>query len=133
MASVEDRRSRGFVTMRLRSFGHALRGLVRLTRETNARIHALATVVVLWAGYFLQLAALEWALIAFAIGLVLSAEALNTAVESLADAAVPEPHPLVGAAKDLGAAAVLIAALAAVAIAALVLGPHLVTLSRELR
>ena len=130
MASAEHRRSRGFVAMRILSFGHALRGLARLTRETSARIHALATVVVLSVSYFLQLASLEWALIAFAIGLVLSAEALNTAVESLADAAVPERHPLVGAAKDLGAAAVLIAALTATAIAALVLGPHLVALSR---
>ncbi len=133
MASVENRTSRGFVAMRILSFGHAFRGLARLTRETNARIHALAIVIVLSVGYFLELAALEWALIAFAIGLVLSAEALNTAVESLADAAVPEQHPLVGAAKDLGAAAVLIAALTAVAIAVLVLGPHFVALGRELR
>lgn len=130
MASVESRRSRGFVAMRILSFGHALRGLARLTRETNARIHALAMVVVLWVGYVVRLAPLEWALVAFAIGLVLSAEALNTAVESLADAAVPERHPLVGTAKDLGAAAVLIAALTAVAIAVLVLGPHLAELSR---
>lgn len=132
MASVENRSSRGFIAMRILSFGHALRGLARLTRETNARIHALATVVVLSVSSWLRLAALEWALIAFAIGLVLSAEALNTAVESLADAAVPEHHPLVGTAKDLGAAAVLIAALTATAIAVLVLGPHVVALTRQL-
>jgi diacylglycerol kinase len=133
MASVENRRSRGFVAMRLLAFGHAFRGLARLTRETNARIHGLAAVVVIWVSYFLHLAALEWALIAFAIGLVFCAEALNTAVESLADAAVPERHPLVRTAKDLGAAAVLIAALTAVAIAVFVLGPHFVALSHELR
>jgi diacylglycerol kinase len=133
MASVENRRPLGFVALRLLSFGHAFRGLARLSRETNARIHALATVVVVSVGYFLRLAPLEWALIAFAIGLVLSAEALNTAVESLADAVVQERHPLIGAAKDLGAAAVLIAALTAVAIAALVLGPHFVALSHALR
>jgi len=133
MASVESRRTRGFVAMRILAFGHALRGLARLSRETNARIHAVATVVVLGLGYYLRLARLEWALVAFAIGLVVSAEALNTAVESLADAAVPQRHPLVGAAKDLGAAAVLIAALTAVAIAVLVLGPHLADVGQSLR
>jgi diacylglycerol kinase (ATP) len=110
---------------RARSFGHALRGLGRLSAEPNTKIHAAAALAVLALGALFRLSASEWALLVFAIALVFAAEAFNTAVESLADAAVPDAHPLVGAAKDVAAGAVLIAALGAAAVGALVLGPHL--------
>ena len=61
----------------------------------------------------------------FIIALVFQLRAFNTALESLADASVPVRHPLVGAAKDLAAGGVLVAALAAAVVGALVLGPHL--------
>jgi len=125
MAQADKRGNEGFIVARARSFSHAFRGLARLFREPNARLHALATAVVLGLGYFLHLAPLEWGALVFAITLVLAAEAFNTALEALADAAVPERHPLVGQAKDLAAAGVLLAALGAVAIAVLILGPHL--------
>jgi diacylglycerol kinase (ATP) len=107
------------------SFRHAGRGVARLFAEPNARVHALAAVLAVALGAFVRLSGMEWALVALAIALVFSAEALNTGLESLADAVVPERHPLVGAAKDLGAAAVLLAAVGAVAVAACVFGPHL--------
>jgi len=125
MGKADQRADQGFIVARLRSFSHAFRGIGRLLREPNARFHALATIVVLGVGLFLQLQPLEWGALVFAIALVLAAEAFNTAIEALADAAVPEHHPLVGEAKDLAAAGVLLAAFGAVAIAALVLGPHL--------
>jgi diacylglycerol kinase (ATP) len=96
-----------------------------LRSEPNARIHLVATAFALIAGAVSHLSALEWALIVFAIALVFSAEALNTAIERLANALMPTHHPLVGNAKDLGAGAVLIAAVGAAVIGALVLGPHL--------
>jgi diacylglycerol kinase len=71
-----------------------------------------------------HLSPLEWALIVFAIASVLAAEAVNTAIERLADALMPERHPLVGAAKDLAAGAVLITAVGAAIVGVLVLGPH---------
>lgn len=107
---------------RLSSLGHAWRGLRMLLRsEANARIHLAATLAVLVAGAALGLNAGEWALLAFAIALVWVAEALNTAIEHLANALHPERHPLIGQAKDIAAAGVLLAAVGAVAIAALVL------------
>lgn len=102
------------------------RGVWLLRSEPNARIHLLATAFALIAGTALGLSGLEWALIVVAIALVLTAEALNTAVEQLANAVMPQQHPLVGSAKDLGAGAVLIAAVGAAVIGVLVLGPHLV-------
>jgi diacylglycerol kinase len=113
------------VAGRLRSFRYAGRGVLRLLSEPNARLHALAAFLAIVLGSVLRLSAVEWALVALAIALVLVAEAVNTGIESLADAAVPARHPLVAAAKDLGAAAVLIAALGAVAVAACVFVPHL--------
>lgn len=115
-----------YLTARLHSFGHAFRGLALLLRtQPNARIHALATILVAALGLWLRLSLVEWALIALAIACVWVAEALNTALELLVDLASPNPHPLAGQAKDVAAAAVLIAAIGSVVIGVLVFGPHI--------
>lgn len=102
----------------LRSFGFALRGVVQLLRtQANARWHLAASMLVLAAGVWIELSGLQWALLALAMGLVWSAEAFNSALEALADALHPARHPLIGRAKDLAAAGVLLAALAAVGVA----------------
>lgn len=112
---------------RLRSLLAAMRGLAHMVgSEANARIHLVAAVGVIGLGAALRLDPLEWALVVIAIALVWIAEGLNTALEHLADAVCPDHHPLIGVAKDVAAGAVLIAALAAVAIGVLVLGPRLV-------
>lgn len=110
---------------RLASFVHAGRGLLVLLSEPNARLQGLAALVVLALGLWLDLGRSEWALLALAIGTVLASEAANTALEALADRTAPERHPLVGRAKDVGAAGVLIVSLAAAAVGLLVLGPPL--------
>ncbi|HTQ06415.1 MAG TPA: diacylglycerol kinase family protein [Polyangiaceae bacterium] len=123
--------SRPWVRRRLRSFVHALRGVWQLRTEPNARIHSLATVAVLVAGVLVGLSALEWCALVLAAALVFAAEALNTALEYLANAVMPERHPLVGTAKDLAAGAVLITAVGAAIVGALVLGPHLVVIAKR--
>ena len=67
----------------------------------------------------------EWCWIVLAIMAVWTTEALNTALELLADVASPEFHPLVEKAKDVAAGGVLISALGSVVIGLLVIGPHL--------
>ena len=115
-----------YLTARLRSFGHAFRGVgILLRTQPNAGIHALATILVIAAGVWFRISLVEWALIAFAIVCVWVAEALNTALELLVDLASPDPHPLAGQAKDVAAAAVLIAAIGSVVIGVLVFGPHI--------
>lgn len=111
---------------RLQSFAAAARGLAELlAREPNAWIHAAATLAVLALAAFLGLDAAGWCWIVLAVALVWIAEGLNTALEALADAVAPGRDPVVGRAKDAAAGAVLVAALAAAAIGALVLGPPL--------
>ena len=112
-----------YLTGRLRSFGHAFRGLAILLRtQHNARIHALATILVVAVGALLRISPAEWALIALAIVCVWVAEALNTSIEFLVDLASPERHPLAAKAKDVAAGAVLIAAIGSVIVAVLVFG-----------
>ncbi len=111
---------------RLRSFRWAFRGIgLMLATQHNAWIHAAATLLVVALASWLRLAPLEWCAVITAIVAVWTAEALNTALEFLADVASPEFHPLVERAKDVAAGAVLISALGAAAIAGLVLWPHL--------
>ena len=110
---------------RLRSFGNAFRGIAVLMGEAHAKIHALATLLVLVAGWWLEVSRADWVSLLLAISLVWLAEGLNTALEHLADAAVPEQHPLVGKAKDVAAGSVLICAVGAAAVAALVFPAYL--------
>lgn len=116
---------------RLQSFACALQGLVQLLRtQPNARVHLLATLLVCGAGVYFGLGRAEWLWITVAITLVWISEAFNTALEQLADVLHPEQHPGIGQAKDMAAAAVLIAAVGAAVIGMLVFVPHLATLGR---
>lgn len=121
---MNDRPSLTFAA-RARSFGYAFRGVrVLVVTQPNAWIHAVATVLVCALGLSLGLSAAEWCWIVLAMAAVWTAEALNTAIESLTDLVSPNHHPLAGQAKDVAAAGVLIAAFASVVIGVLVLGPH---------
>ena len=116
-------------TGRIRSFRHAIVGILRMIRcQHNAWIHAAATLVVLVVAFFLRVSAADWCWIILAISIVWTAEALNTAFEFLADAASPDFHPLVRDAKDVAAGAVLITAIAAAVIGAIIFWPYLVKL-----
>lgn len=111
---------------RARSFSHAFRGIgVLLARQHNARVHLAATLLVVALAVWLRVSRGEWALLVAAMGLVWMAEALNSAVEELADAVHPGQHPGVGRAKDVAAAGVLLAAVAAAVIGGLILIPRL--------
>jgi len=114
------------IRRRIASFGYAFEGLAAMLRtQPNAWIHTVATVLVVTAAWWLEAAASDWALLVVAMALVRVAEALNTAIEFLADAAVPDHHALIKHAKDVAAAAVLLASIAATVIGALVFVPLL--------
>jgi diacylglycerol kinase (ATP) len=111
---------------RLKSFTFAFAGIAAILRtQHNAWIHLAATLAVIAAAVWLAVPRDEWLWLIVAIVMVWTAEALNTAFELLCDVASPEFHPLVKQAKDVAAAAVLIAAAGAVAIGALIFVPHL--------
>jgi diacylglycerol kinase (ATP) len=118
---------------RIQSFRYAARGVrLMLRSQHNAWLHAVASCCVLIVGGLFVLSDAEWCWIVLAIMAVWTAEALNTALEFLADAASPDFDPLVGKAKDVAAGGVLIAAGGSVIIALLVIGPHLLEWFRSL-
>lgn len=113
----------------LRAFRYAGQGMRYMWRtQPNARWHGLATLVVAGVAAWLRVSGPGAATLALAVGLVWTAEALNTAIEALADRCTRARDPLIGAAKDAAASAVLLAAGTAVVVAGLILGPPLLAL-----
>lgn len=118
--------SQPFLKSRLQSFGYAFAGWWYVIRtQRNAWIHAAISTVVIIVSFWLGLSGHEWSLILFAMALVWMAEFLNTALELAVDLASPNHHELAKISKDVGAAAVLIAACSAALIGVLVIGPPL--------
>ena len=117
---------RSFFSSRSRSFRNAFAGWWFVIRtQKNAWIHAVVGFAVIVLGIWLQLSTVDWSIIILAIALVWTAEFLNTALEAVVDLASPQEHNLARIGKDVGAAAVLIAAISSVLIGLLILGPPL--------
>jgi diacylglycerol kinase (ATP) len=115
---------RPFLVSRAMSFRYALSGWWFVIRtQRNAWIHAVVSVAVMLISAWLRLAPHDWAVIIIAIAMVWTAEFLNTALEAVVDLASPQQHYLAKVGKDVGAAAVLIAAASAVVIGLLILVP----------
>ena len=115
-----------FLRSRSRSFRYAFSGWWFVIRtQRNAWIHAIVSVAVVILSFWLRLSPRDWAVIVLAIAMVWTAEFLNTALEAVVDLASPQQHYLAQVGKDVGAAAVLIAAISAALIGLLVLGPPL--------
>jgi diacylglycerol kinase len=109
---------------RLASFGHALRGLVVFARQPNARLHLLAALGVTVLGLALGIRPSDWLALVLAMAVVLTAEALNTALELVVDLVSPQWHALARDAKDVAAAGVLISSLGAAIVGLLVFVPY---------
>ncbi len=115
-----------FISSRIHSFGHAFRGWGYVFKtQHNTWIHAVTATLVFILAFWLGLPARDWAVLILTVTMVFTAEFINTAIEAVVDLASPSHHPLAKVGKDVGAAAVLIAALAAVLIGLLILGPPL--------
>jgi len=113
----------------LRSFGVALEGISYLIRtQRSAQIEIVIGVMVIALAAWVGITAQEWAVLVLAMALVLSLEALNTAIELAVTLASPERHPLAKAAKDVSAAMVLVAAIASVIVGLIILGPRIIVL-----
>lgn len=115
-----------FILARIQSFGPAFKGILEfVAKEGQAKIHLLATIVVIAASFYFKITKTEWMAVVFAIALVWATEMLNTAIEKLVDFCSDERLPVLKFIKDVAAGAVLIAAIAAVVIAAIIFLPYL--------
>lgn len=110
----------------IRSFGFAFKGLAYATKtQLNFRVHLVATLIAVFMGFALHISIEEWRWIILCVAIVLIAELLNTAIEFLTDLVSPEYNELAGHAKDIGAGAVVIAAVFAVITGAIIFLPKL--------
>ncbi|MCG9891968.1 MAG: diacylglycerol kinase family protein [Thermosynechococcaceae cyanobacterium MS004] len=112
------------------SFQYAGAGLkYSFITQRNFRIHALVGTTAISLGLFFQLPPVELALIGLTIGLVMTLELLNTAIEAVVDLVVEtQYHELAKIAKDCAAGAVLMSTIASIGVAGCLLLPHFLKL-----
>jgi diacylglycerol kinase len=123
---IRSNRIFGWISCRARSFRHAGRGLLLLClTQGNFRVHLVAGIGAISLAFYFRITAIEWLFLIAAMALVLCAEALNTALERTVDLLQPDRHRLARDAKDLGAAAVLIASLFALIVGLIVFAPRI--------
>ena len=117
---------RTYLSARIRSFGYAFNGIfILIATQPHARLHLISTAVVLIGGAYLKLERYEWYAILLCIALVWMAEAMNTAIEFLADEVSLEQRERIGKAKDVAAAGVLIVSMTSIIIAGIIFTNHL--------
>ncbi len=109
----------------LQSFVHAWRGLGLAARGRNFRVQMAVALLVLVAGVHFRVSPGQWTVLVLCIFAVLGLEAMNSALERLADRVSPARDPLIGQAKDLAAAAVLLASLGAALVGLMIFLPYL--------
>jgi diacylglycerol kinase len=109
---------------RLLSFKYAFAGILFFIKsETNAKIHCIITIMVIIFGFLFKISNIEWCLIVFAIGFVLTSEAINTSIEKIIDFISPDYNKIAGTIKDIAAGGVLIASISAAAIGLIIFIP----------
>jgi diacylglycerol kinase (ATP) len=113
----------------IRGFGYALNGIWQAAAtQLNFRVHLVAVLIVVFLGYALHISANEWLWIILCIGMVLTAELFNTALEFLTNLVSPEYNKKAGLVKDISAGAVLVAAVSAFIIGLIIFLPKLLAL-----
>jgi len=115
----------GFVIGRLKSTIYAIRGFrILIFSEHSFIFHGTISVILIALGFYNKLSNTEWGLQIVAIGLVMVAEALNTAIEKLADYVEPNKHKAIEVIKDVGAGAVLVGLMVEIVIVVLIYVPR---------
>ena len=117
------------IKKRLKSFGFACNGIARtIVSQHNMWIHLVAALLVVASGFLLKINRVEWLFVIFAIGMVLSAEIFNSAIEVLTDLVSPGKDPKAGLVKDMAAGAVLVAAITSAVIGLLIFAPKIIAI-----
>ncbi len=116
----------GFIIGRLKGIKYAVKGFfLLLTTENSIISQSIIALVFTGLGFYCDISRVDWALQVFALGLILSTESLNTAVEKICDFVHPDHHAKIGFIKDVASGAVAFAALTALIIGLLIYVPHL--------
>lgn len=112
-----------------KSFGYAFEGIFTgIKKERNMKIHCLAMLCVVAAGFVFRISVSEWCICLILFGMILSLELVNTAMEAVVGLVTEERRPLAKLAKDTAAGAVLIAAIMAAGVGLLIFVPKVLEL-----
>ena len=123
---MEFQKDNSFFTGRLKSVTFAFKGAVKLiTTEHSVMVQFSIGLALTFAGFYFGISKTDWLFQILAIGLVMSIEGLNTAVEKIADFIHPDYHQRIGFIKDIAAGAVFFAAVTAIIIGLIIYLPIL--------
>lgn len=115
-----------FLVNRIKSIGFAIKGVLLLLKtESSIQIQLVIALLVTLAGFYFEISITEWMLQTLAIGLVIAAEGINTAIEKLSDYINPKQDTKIGLIKDISAGAVFMAALTALILGLIIYIPKL--------
>lgn len=121
---MEFQKDNTLLTGRLKSVKYAFLGAVKLiTTEHSIMVQFSLGILMTLAGFYYHITATEWLFQTMAIGMVMSIEGLNTAVEKIADFIHPNYHERIGFIKDIAAGAVFFAAMTAIAVGLIIYIP----------
>ena len=129
MISRDERKRQKGIKKFLLSFTYPIKGLRYAYRnEQNLAVDVGVALLVTIAGFIFKLNLVEWAILALTIGLVISCELINTAIEAVVDLVTEDYHPLAKVAKDTAAAAVFVFAIVAVIVGLIIFLPKVMAL-----
>ena len=115
-----------FIVNRFKSIGYAFRGaLLLLKTEASIQIQFAIAVMLTFAGFYYEISPTQWLVQLLCIGVVMSIEGVNTAIEAIADFIHPEHHNKIGLIKDIAAGAVFIASIFAIIIGFIIYIPKI--------
>jgi len=118
-----------FLKGRIRSLGFALKGMwLLLTTEDSIKVQFSIAILIIIAGFYFDISTTEWMIQLLAIGLVLVAESLNTAIEKVADFIHPDYHEKIGFIKDIAAGGPSFAAIISLCISGIIYIPKVMEL-----
>ena len=113
----------------IKSFVYAFNGIKHgFITQLNIKVHIIISILVIVAGFLLNISLNQWILIIIVMAMVFSAELINTAIEGVVDIISPDYDKKAGLIKDCAAAAVLITAIAAAIVGMLIFAPKLIEL-----
>lgn len=124
---MEFQKDNSLFNGRLKSIVFAVKGAIKLiTTEHSIMVQFTISLLITVAGFYCNITRTEWLFQTLAIGLVMSIEGLNTAIEKIADFIHPNYHEKIGFIKDISAGAVLFAAITAIAVGLIIYAPKFI-------
>ena len=117
-----------FIVHQIKSFGYAIEGIIyNYKKRTHFKIHIIFAIILIVLGLIYKLSSYEWLVIILISSAVISAEAINTAIEEACDVLHPEHHPGARLAKHCAAGGVLILSIAAILVGILIFIPKILS------